>query len=105
LVALAAGVAAVDGATAGTAAAVAVVAVVVGLALAVAAFFVDAFLAGEAERFRLVAPPAALGLLADDAFFVLVPPDFLLPVADFDGLADFFAVAFFEVVFLTVFFF
>jgi len=65
----------------------------------VAVFFVVAFFVGEAERFRLPAPPlAALGLLDDRAFFVLVPAAFLLPPGVFDRLRDFFAV----VVFLPV---
>lgn len=60
---------------------------------AVAGFLFDAFLAGDAERFRLV-PLADFGLLGEDAFFVFVPADFfagLFGLAD----ADFFAGDFF----------
>jgi len=73
------GVAAADVAEVDGAVAVLVVAAAATLVLAVAAFFVDAFLLPEAERLRLAAPPVDLPLLDDRAFFVLVPPDFLLP--------------------------
>lgn len=81
-----------------TAAVVPVLVVAAVLLLVVAAFFVT-FLVGEAERFRLVAPPADFALL-DDVFFVLVPVDFLFPPGVFDrlrGLAepDFFVDVFF----------
>jgi len=97
LVALAAELAAVDGA--GVAAA-AVFVVVVALILVLVGFFVAAFFVAEAERFRLVAAPAALGLLDDRAFFVLAPPVFLLPLGVFDRLRDFV-----EVDFVAAFFF
>jgi len=62
----------------------------------VAAFFAGAFLVGEAELFRLV-PVDDFGLLDELAFFVFVPPVFLLPLGVFDRLRglvvdDFFVV-------------
>jgi hypothetical protein len=93
LAALAAGAAAVDEAL------VLVVVGVLVLILTLAAFFVDAFFVGEAERFRLFAPPVDLPLLDDRAFFVLLPPDFLLPPGVFDRLRDLVEVDFVVVVF------
>ncbi len=94
VVALAAGVAvAVDEA------AVVGVAVAAAVVLVVAAFFVDAFFVGEAERFRLVPPLVDFDLLDDRAFLVLVPLDFLVPLGVFDRLRDFVVVDFFVVPF------
>jgi len=63
-----------------------------GAGEAVAAFLLDAFFAGDAERFRFV-PVADFGLLAEGDF---LPADFLPPPGVFDRLrgladADFFA--------------
>lgn len=85
------------GAGAGDVAVVTVVAVAVVLAFAT--FFGAAFFVGDAERFRLVAPPAALALLGDRAFFVLVPAGFLLPLGVFDRLLGFDEVDFLVPVF------
>jgi len=65
-----------------------VVALALALVLAGAAFFAGAFLVGDAELFRLLAPPVDFGLLDDRAFFV--PLAFLLPPGVFDRLRGFF---------------
>ena len=67
-------------------------------AAVVAGFFAGAFFAGEAERFRLLVPVAAFGLLDDRAFLVFVPPVFLLPPGVFDRLRDVVVAVFFVVV-------
>jgi len=104
LLALAAGV--VAGVLAGADATFVVVdgLLVAAVVLVVAAFFVD-FLVGEAERFRLLVPLDDFGLLDDGAFFVVVPPVFLLPLGVFDRLRDFVVDDFVVVDFLVVDFF
>jgi hypothetical protein len=77
---------------------------VAAVVLVVAAFFAG-FLVGEAERFRLLVPLDDFGLLDDGAFFVLVPPVFLLPPGVFDRLRDFVADDVLVVDFLVVDFF
>jgi len=73
----------------------------VALVLALATFFVAAFFVGDAERFRLVAPPADFPLLDERAFFVDEPLVFLLPLGVFDRLRDFVDEDFFAVAFLV----
>lgn len=88
-------------------AAVATVLVVDALVLAVATFFVPAFLVGEGERLRLAPPVVDFDLLDERAF--VVPLGFLLPVGVFDrlrgvGEVDFVEVRLFRLVEVVVFF-
>ena len=69
--------------------------VAVEAAAGVATFLTAAFFVGDAERLRLVAPPADLALLGERAFFGLAA---LLPAGVFDRLRGFVAEAFLVVV-------